>query len=304
VITVTVMLVVMTTATVTATPRTTQRAEQLIAASERQTHDPFREITWDVPIDDSAFHLPPELLALYGTPVWEAMSEPEQVEYSRHEAAATYAAGIWFENALMQVVLRHLTEIDVTDPIHRYLLIEVADECRHSAMFGEFIRRAGTPSYAPQRPVILDESSSGRALSYLLILAIEELLDYANRATMRDDRVHTVSRQIARLHVLEEARHVSFAKSYLAEVWPTLDVADQQVVRDAAPILVADVVSLSLNPEVFDRLGIAGGAETANTNPHHRANIIAGLAKLTAFLADTGIIDEHDTRWPDLGLTN
>ena len=105
-----------------------------------------------MPIDDSAFHLPPELLALYGTPTWEPMSETERIEYSRHEAAATFAAGIWFENALMQVVLRHLTDIDVTDPIHRYLLIEVADECRHSAMFGEYIRRAGTPSYAPGSP--------------------------------------------------------------------------------------------------------------------------------------------------------
>ena len=62
-------------------------------------------------------------------------------------------------------------------------------------------------------------------MSYLLILAVEELLDYMNRATMRDERVHPVSRAIAKLHVLEEARHVSFAKTYLAESWPTLDEA-------------------------------------------------------------------------------
>ena len=73
-------------------------------------------------------------------------------------------AGIWFENALMQIVLRHLLEIDVTDPMHRYLLIEIADECRHSAMFGEYIRRAGTPSYGPDRPVLVDGSTCGRAL--------------------------------------------------------------------------------------------------------------------------------------------
>ncbi|MGA9279469.1 AurF N-oxygenase family protein [Ilumatobacter sp.] len=284
------------------TPRTTLRAEQLIAASDRQSHDPFRDITWDVPIDDSAFHLPPELLALYGTPEWDAMTETERITYSRHEAAATYSAGIWFENALMQVVLRHLTEIDVTDPIHRYLLIEVADECRHSAMFGEFVRRAGTPSYAPHRPVMLDETSSGRVLSYLLILAIEELLDHVNRATMRDDRLHTVSRQIARLHVLEEARHVSFAKSYLSEVWPKLDTADHAIVRDAAPILVAEVVSISLNPGVFEHLGIVGGADVAAANPRYRANIVSGLGKLTTFLADVGIIEETDDRWSDLGL--
>src|SRR6185436_2817031 len=98
-----------------------------------------------------------------------------------HEAAALLASGIWFENALMQIVLRHLMEIDVKDASHRYLLIEVADECRHSAMFGEYIRRADTPSYRPDRPILLDESHAGRLLSYVLILAVEELLDRANR---------------------------------------------------------------------------------------------------------------------------
>ena len=284
-----------------AAPRTTLRAKQLIAASERQTLDPFRDVDWSIPIDDSAYHLPPELLALYGTATWEAMSETRRIAYSRHEAAAMFAAGIWFENALMQVVLRHLAEIDVTDPMHRYLLIEIADECRHSAMFGEFIRRAATPAYAPDRPIVVDETSSGRILSYLLVLAIEELLDHVNRATVRDDRVHEVSRQIARLHVLEEARHVSFAKSYLSEMWTTLDDDDRRTVCEAAPVLIADVVSLSLNAAVFTQLGIAHGADIGRANPHYRATVTAGLSKLTSFLADLGLIDDED-RWAELGL--
>ena len=131
-------------------PRTAARSHQLVAASERTTLDPFREIDWTAPIDDSAFHLPPELLPLYGTAAWDAMTEPERIAYSRHETAALCGAGIWFENVLMQVVLRHLAELPVTDPSHRYLLVEVADECRHSMMFGEYIRRAGTPAYRPR----------------------------------------------------------------------------------------------------------------------------------------------------------
>lgn len=284
-------------------PRTSARSEQLIAASVKTTLDPFRDIDWDQPIDDSAYHLPPELLSLFGTPTWDAMTDVERKTYSRHECAAVLGAGIWFENALMQIVLRHLAQIDVTDPMHRYLLIEVADECRHSAMFGEYIRRAGTPSYSPDRPVIVDESSGGRALSYLLILAIEEMLDHANRATMRDDRVHGLSRQVAKLHVLEEARHVGFAKTFLGEIWPTLDQADRDLVITASPELVAEIVSLSLHPDVFETLGIDDGMEIARTNPVHQANVIAGLDKLTTFLTDLGVIADR-TRWVELGLVN
>ncbi len=205
------------------------------------------------------------------------MTDLERRTYSRHEAAALCAAGIWFENELMQIVLRHLDDLPVTDPSHRYLLTEVADECRHSTMFGEFIRRAGTPAYAPVLTDGLgkiDTLPGGRAMGYLLILAVEELLDMTNRATMRDERVHPVSRQIAKLHVLEEARHVSFAKTYLTELWPTMPADERAAACDLAPHAVRFVADLMVNDAVSDALGIEGGgdiarSESAPPRAHH-----------------------------------
>ena len=100
-----------------------------------------------------------------------------------------------------------------------------------------------------------------------LILAVEELLDSMNRATMRDERVHPTSRAMARLHVLEEARHVSFAKSYLAEAWPMLDDTARQVVVDATPALVSVVADLSVDPAVSEHLGIAGARRSRGRTP-------------------------------------
>ena len=298
-----------------ALPRTARRSAQLVAASERTTLDPFVEVDWSVPIDDSAPHLPPEWLPLYGTAAWEAMTEAARITYSRHEAAALCGAGIWFENLLMQSVLRHLAELPVTHPAHRYLLVEVADECRHSTMFGEFIRRADTPAYRPARAAGLGgmdglpggmasaAGSGDRAMSYLLILAVEELLDAANRATMNDDRVHSVARQVAKLHVLEEARHMSFAKTYLAEVWPTLGAEDRAAAVDFAPIAVNAIAEVIVDPDVYRTLGIEDGEAQARANPHHRARIAEGLAKLTDFLAELGVIDdERRPVWEELGL--
>jgi hypothetical protein len=307
------LVVGMTTTTATlpppnAMPRTAARSVQLIAASERTTLDPFTQVDWTIPVDDSAFHLPPEMLPLYGTTAWDAMSPTERVAYSRHETAALCGAGIWFENVLMQGVLRHLAQLSVTDPAHRYLLVEVADECRHSMMFGEYIRRAGTPAYCPTlaaNSLSSNDTGSpvGRFVSYLLILAVEELLDYINRATMRDARVHPVSRAIAKLHVLEEARHVSFAKTYLSEALPTLAEDERRDVVDAAPALVAVVADLSVDPAVYETLGIHDGAAIARANPHHQATIHAGLAKLTGFLTELGVIDDaHRPTWSELNL--
>ncbi|HEX7133438.1 MAG TPA: diiron oxygenase [Iamia sp.] len=291
----------------TTLPRTAARSVKLIAASERTTLDPFTEVDWDVPIDDRAFHLPPEWLPLYGTPPWDAMDDAARIAYSRHELAALCGAGIWFENRLMQIVLRHLAELPVTSPAHRYLLTEVADECRHSTMFGEVIRRAGTPAYTPPADApeldMMKDLPGGRALGYLLILAVEEILDATNRATMKDERVHPVSRQVAKLHVLEEARHVSFAKTYLTEIWPDLDAEEREAVVGLAPAAVEIVAGLTVDPAVYDELGISDGAEIARTNPHRRARVIEGLAKLTSFLDDLGVIDDSSRpAWQAGGL--
>ena len=287
--------------------RTAAKAAQLVAASARATLDPFTDIDWSIDVaDDSAYHLPPEKLPLYGTHEWDAMTTEQRRTYSRHECAALCAAGIWFENKLMQIVLRHLAELPVTDPSHRYLLVEVADECRHSTMFGEYIRRAGTPAYAPEETGELGEVDTlpgGRAMGYLLILAVEELLDGCNRATMRDERMHPVSRQIAKLHVLEEARHVSFAKTYLAEMWPTLPAQEREAAASIAPVAVASVAELMVNDHVYETLGISHGGDVARANLHHRARIVRDLAKLTEFLTELGVIDEHQRpEWVERGL--
>ena len=75
----------MLTVTVTVehmTTRTATKAAQLVAASARTTLDPFTEVDWSLAIDDSAFHLPPELLPLYGTAAWDRMTEVERIATS------------------------------------------------------------------------------------------------------------------------------------------------------------------------------------------------------------------------------
>ena len=97
-------------------------------------------------------------------------------------------------------------------------------------------------------------------------------------------------------------RHAG-AKTYLGEVWPTLTNEDRQSVIESASALVAGVVELSLDAAVYDDLGIAGGIETARSNPNYQATVIGGLAKLTTFLSSIGIIDDASrTGWERLGL--
>lgn len=86
--------------------------------------------------------------------------------------------------------------------------------------------------------------------------------------------------------------------SALAELLPTLSDEDRTIVADAAPVLVQVVADLSVDPAVYAHLGIEGGREMARANPHHTATIAAGLAKLTTFLSEIGVIDDaHRATW-------
>lgn len=289
-------------------PPLARRAQRLVEAAARKSFDPFTTIDWSVPVDDRAFHLPPELLPLYGTPAWHAMSEPERIALSRHECAALCGTGIWLENILMRLLVDHLYELDAGDGVHRFLLTEIADECRHSSMFGEYIRRAGTPAYRPaqrlRREGRVVRSLYGRASAFIAVLAAEELLDAMNRATMADPALHPVSRGMARLHVIEEARHVSFARTWLAQELPRLSRASRFAVRMLAPLTVRTIADATVDPEVYKTLGIPGGARLARQSPHHQARVRRDLSKLVDFLGETEVITPW-TRplWQTLGLS-
>jgi hypothetical protein len=290
------------------TPVVSARAARLVAAAERSSFDPFTEIDWSEPLDGPiAYFLPPEFLPLYGTAVWDAMTTEQRWEYSRHECASLCSAGIWFENILMQLLLKHLYDLPATDGGHRFVLTEVADECRHSSMFGEFIRLAGTPAYRVFAPIRIGGrfmvATSTRAAAYISILAAEEILDVSNRATMKDDRVHPTSRHMAKIHVAEESRHMSYARVWLEESWDRMGVVERSIAMVQAPLFVWGISQALVNPAVFRALDIAGGERMARRNPHHRERVQRDLGRLTDFLSGVGAINRV-TRpvWRVLGL--
>jgi hypothetical protein len=66
---------------------------------------------------------------------------------------------------------------------------------------------------------------------------------------------------------------------------------------------VSTIANFTVDPEVYRALGIEDGASLAGANPHHRARIVEGLAKLTGFLTELGLIDDaHRSTWETLGL--
>lgn len=212
-----------------------QIAERLLESSAKHSFDPDKELDWDAPPIEGKYYWPPELLSLYDTPLWKKMGEEQRIDLSRHEAAALGSLGIWFEIILMQLLVRHIYDKSLTSNHVRYALTEIADECRHSMMFARMIQKAEVPAY----PVSRVNHNLARVLktisttpgSFACTLLGEEILDWMQRLTFPDERVQPLVRGVTRIHVIEEARHVRYAREELRRQMLTAPRWEQELTR-------------------------------------------------------------------------
>ncbi|GDY29631.1 AurF N-oxygenase family protein [Gandjariella thermophila] len=277
-------------------------AERLLHASVRNSFDPEVDVDWAAPLDEDLFYVPPHRLSLYGTDLWHRLDHRQRVELSKHELASTASMGIWFELLLMQMLLRHVYAKDPRSRHVQYALTEIADECRHSTMFARMIERMGCPCYRPRRvdevlAQLLAGIASGPAMWAGILLA-EEILDRFQRESMVDDSVQPLVRTVNRIHVIEEARHVRYAREELV----------RQMVHCRGPALTyhrlmtargAHVITHSLiHPDVYRAVGLdpRQARRAALTNPSYRDTLRWAGAKVVDFLDDAGLVG-GPTRW-------
>lgn len=277
-------------------------AQRLLTASTRRSYDPAVTIDWEAPFVPGAYWLPPERSSLYGTPLWSSLSEEQRVELTKHEVASAASAGIWFETVLMQMLIREYYDQDPTSRHAQYALTEVADECRHSIMFGRLIERLGVrPTKAKWRDHTLGRFLKATATGphmYAAILIAEEILDAFQREISTDESLQPLIRMVSHIHVVEEARHVKYAREELAR-----QVASSGRVRLGYSRMViaraaASVVSRLVHPDVYRSVGLdpSVGRRAALANPQFRETLRWSASKAVAHLDSLGLIDGPSRR--------
>lgn len=284
-------------------------AERLLESSAKHSFDPDKELDWDAPIEEGKWFWPPELVSLYDTPLWKRMSEEQRMELARYEAASLASLGIWFEIILMQLLVRHIYDKPMDSAHVRYALTEIADECRHSMMFARMIKKGGAKVY----PVSKINHNLARVLktisttpgSFACTLLGEEILDWMQRLTFPDERVQTIVRGVTRIHVVEEARHVRYAREELRRQMVTAPRWERELTRLSSGN-AAKVFSVAfVNPQVYTDVGLDRREALAQVKAsgHRREVMQTGAKRLTDFLDDIGVLQGPGRRlWKSSGL--
>ncbi len=274
-----------------------QVAERLLESSRKHSFDPDTELDWDAPFEDGKWFWPPELVSLYDTPLWRRMSEEQRMDLARHEGGVTRVAG-------------HLVRGDPHAAAGTAHLRQAADQQSRPLRTDRDRRRVPALDDVrahdqagrcpPAYPVSRLHHNMARLLktisttpgSFTATLLGEEILDWMQRLTFPDERIQPLIRGVTRIHVIEEARHVRYAREELRRQMVSCPRWEAELTRVSSGE-AARVFSISfVNPQVYENVGLDKREAVAQVKAsgHRREVMQNGARRLTDFLDEIGVL--------------
>jgi hypothetical protein len=222
--------------------------DSLSRASVRQRWEAHRDVDWDDPAHrldraDPGWEL--HSWDPLGASEWYRDQPPERRSaIGLYRVAAFLKVGIEFESVLNEGLLRFASRLPNGHPAFRYVYHEITEEAQHSMMFQELINRSGfDPPGSPEPTQERYRRLAGYAdelpvLFFLTALTGEEAFDHIQRRMLASSSTHPLLRRITRIHVTEEARHLSFARGWLRDITPKLHPRELRHLRYQAPFVI------------------------------------------------------------------
>ncbi|PTR30340.1 para-aminobenzoate N-oxygenase AurF [Rhodococcus sp. OK519] len=277
--------------------------ETLLESAKRLSFDSRSPLVYQPePGDGSRHGMTPEWSPLFGTPLWEGMSEEERVRLTRSEVAQFLGIGIWLEVGLQVALLRASHSADPGRSDIKFLFNECADENLHSLMFANAIESIGSRFYPRDRMLDffgwLFRHIAWDEVAYGIVLAGEEIFDVMQRDWMNSDDVAAPIRRSAYIHVVEESRHMAFARRKIRDRL----VGRSRFRRFVSTIIIAagmHLIARSLiNRRVYEDLGLDWNVVKANIdgNEHHRMMFRRAAEPFVEFLSREGLLNSG-ARW-------
>jgi hypothetical protein len=237
------------------------RFAEVLARLSRQSvekhFDAYVDIPWDDPgwaIDhtDPRWELAPDA-PLAGTDWYRSQRAETRSRLGLHLIVSNMKAGLQFENILERGLLEYAFALPDRSPEFRYAYHEVIEESQHSLMFQEFVNRSGleapglTWDLRLGSRAVVQMARRFPAMFFVFVLGGEDPIDHVQRRTLRSGReLHPLIERIMRIHVTEEARHLSFARQYLRHHVPQLPARRRMALTVQAPIVLSTMASVMM----------------------------------------------------------
>ncbi len=276
-------------------------ATRLTRASRKLHWDVYNTFDWPEALEQNAWYMPPELISIYGTPTYDALTEEQQKKLSLYELGNFFSLVLQGERPLVQGLVDRLYNKANTTSVNEYLHHFVDEENKHMVMFGEFCNRYIGKVYPEKKIVLPKEYAKGEeeVAFYCKVMVVEELGDYYNTTIEKDMRVDAMVREVNKVHHVDEARHLAFGRLQLAELFNKYSPAwSDETLASFREWLVAYLRASwgdYYNPTMYRDAGLADSYEVrqiAMTHPACAAHREKASARLVSYFIKTGLLVE------------
>src|SRR3954466_107740 len=281
--------------------------------------DAYVDVPWDDPAfaldpTDPRWELDPEMDPLGATQWYLDLPQQDRARLGCELVASKMKIGLVFENILKRGLLEFALTLPNRSPEFRYAYHEVIEEAQHSLMFQEFVNRSGYDAPGLGKRELMSTRrivALGRKfpqLFFLFVLGGEDPIDPVRGRELRSNREKPpLLERIMRIHVTEEARHLSFARHYLKRTVPTLSLWHRARLAIGAPLILGAMAQMMLKPsaDLVKRYSIPPEVVKAayDDNPRHHAETITSLGKVRKLCEDLGLVRRpYTVLWRKLGL--
>jgi uncharacterized membrane protein YbaN (DUF454 family) len=286
-----------------------KQAAQLLKMSARNSFNPRVDIDWDAPLEPGKWFVPESRCTLYGTDLWDSLSVEQRINVSREELASNLALGVWTEWMLLEAVSRYSYDLDITSPAAQFAMTESADEVRHMIMFADVIQKIGCKSYrVPPRTRIAGiflKSLAPVPWLWAQLMMTEQLFDRFQREMAEDETLQPLIREMSRIHVVEEARHISFAQTEIEKFVAKASRAQRFMVQMLLAMTLETLAKEVFNPEMYKRAGLDPKAarKAALANPNNRASFKWAAEEIAEYYKSIGLIGGMaEKKWKKAGF--
>ena len=280
----------------------TTTVERLSRQSVDKHFDAYADVAWDAPDmaiapEDARFRLW-SFDPLAATPWYESQPPEVRSRVALHRVATAMRIGWEFENVLQRGLLEYAFWLPNHRPEFRYLHHEVIEESQHTLMFQEFVNRTGLPVRGLPTVKKIGSRAVVRlsrlfpALFFLFVISGEDPVDHLQRRQLRGEDCHPVVERIMRIHVTEEARHLSFARQYLKRAVPRLGRVRRGVLALVAPVLLGTMARQMVYPSAHTVRTFAiprREVRRARRTPEGRQLLAESLAKPRRLCSELGL---------------
>jgi hypothetical protein len=188
-----------------------------------------------------------------------------------------------------------------TSPHTQYALTEIAEECRHSIMFGRTAEKClgddvgklpKIPAAVLQVAQVMQTLLPLSAATWAGILMVEDILDKMQRETTKDETVQPLVRMMNRIHILEEARHMSYAREELMHSVAASGRAGNAVSRFVIALGAWADPRLAIHPQVYRNVGLdpKEARRQALASPHRRAVVRRHAQRYVETIEQAGML--------------